>query len=114
MTITDTLTSRITSPHSNLRCELLERAHATFEPSWDAVAELLKKTFQGDVVTVVLHHGCGAIETLACAGLTKEWAHRHEESLIGLNPFLAEARKRRPAGGQAFVATADHLLPLPS
>jgi DNA-binding CsgD family transcriptional regulator len=99
------------TPHSNLRCELLERAHAAIEPNWGAVAELLRKTFQGDNCCIVLIPANGLAEVLGHAGLNHDWLSLYEERYAAVNPFLVEAARRRPENGGAVVATADHLIP---
>jgi DNA-binding CsgD family transcriptional regulator len=59
----------------------------------------------------VLHHGNGAVEALTGSGLNKEWTDRYEQSLVGVNPMFAEAKRRRPDGGQPLVSAADRLVP---
>lgn len=113
MSLPETLTSRVSPLHSSLRCDLLERTHASFEPQWESVAELLRKAFQGDHCTIVLHHTPSSFELLGSAGIAPEWGRRYEEGFVGSHPLIAEVLRRRPNGGDPYVTCLDALMPLP-
>jgi DNA-binding CsgD family transcriptional regulator len=59
----------------------------------------------------VLHHGVSGSEAVGSAGIPQEWIARYEERFATANPYLVEARKRKPEGGAPFIASADHLVP---
>lgn len=111
MSIADVIVKN-SGPANPLRIELLEQFQADIEPAWGQVAELLRKTFNGDHCVVTLQYGPGVHETLATAGLTDEWEMKYEERFATLNPFITEAIRRKPAGStEAIISTADQLVP---
>lgn len=97
----------------SLRSELLERLQVGLEPSWPAIAELLRTSFEGDHCLVTLQNAPGSYESLASSGLSNEWALRYEERFAEMNPYLSEAKRRRSEGGEPFISSADALVPFP-
>lgn len=110
MSVRDFATLRTVSTTS-LRAELLERLASTPEPNWNAVGEFLRSSFEADHCVISLWLAPGAHELLGSAGLSTEWAARYEERFSDLNPYVTEARRRRPQGGDPLVATGDQLVP---
>ncbi len=111
MSLRDLVTIR-TPPTSQLRAELLERLFSGLEPHWSSATELLKANFEADHCVIALQHAPGVYELLAASGLSPEWASRYEERFADLNPYMAEAKRRRPQGDEPVVAIADRLVPI--
>src|SRR5262245_55459514 len=110
MSLRDLVTIR-TAPASPLRAELSERLLAGAEAPWSAVADFLRSSFEADHCVITLYHQSGAVEALAASGLSPDWSSRYEERFADQNPFVAEARRRRPQGGEPLVAVGEQLVP---
>jgi DNA-binding CsgD family transcriptional regulator len=115
----------LSSPSSTLRTELQERLRAGLEPAWPSVADYLRSALEGENCSISLQHGSlphgslqhGSLqhaeshEVVGLSGASPEWVLRYEERIAEINPYLAEARRRRPQGGEAIVSAADALVP---
>lgn len=90
---------------------MLECLQPDIEPAWSEIAEMLRRTFQASHCIITLHYESGVHETLATAGLDIDWESKYEARFAGLNPFVSEALRRRPGGGDPVVAAGDNLVP---